>query len=267
LRPALVALAGLFTIAAIVVAVDALDRPGSEPAPTTSVASQPPASSTPVPQPTLQPTPRLTTPETLPMQRPIHGPLIGREPGPPSAILDETGWPRGAVGPLVIYAREDQYIEIVTFDLGARREVALFRAPRVLRPQFKIAGSAILVRFSDSLWSYGFDGSGGRELLKVPEGHSLERFVPNPAGSLVAVNHRDGIGFDRENVLKLIEVESGDVLLDLVQSTIFEADEYVGVAGPDRWNEGGTLMSLRGFTYSESPGGSGTLSVDGDVTS
>lgn len=287
MRLALAATIGLAAAALILAAVLVTeaplppDEPGvavtstPRPAPTaaTAVASAPStATAAPVASPSAVPTPTRAAS--------LGAPLLAYEPGVRSGRLDANGWPRGAVGPLVVYRREveeelprdtsnrlvrgvDERSEIVTFDLGRGVEVAVVELDVAGLPLFRLVGSTLFVRTEHGLWTYRLDGSEGRQLLALTPSRYLERFEPNEDGSLVAVNFFWRTTLD-DNHLQVIDVESGDVILDLPQERADEAG-FRGTVGPDEWSSDGSTIALVGYTYSESPGGYGTVSLDGSL--
>ena len=234
------------SLLAAATALSLLACTSTEPTPTPEVTATATASASPTatPPPTPTPPPASATPTTTP---------------PPIELI--SGWPSGAIGPLVLYEHNvEGTAEVVVFDLGAGRSLNAIRFPDRQPGDIALGGASLFENRHDSLWIYQLDGT-ARELFRPLPGGYIERVVPSPDGSLVALNQGD---HSASNLIEVIDVERGEVILTASQEAATAAG-FIGVAGPDYWSQDQQRIALVGYIYSESHGGRGSLALDGTI--
>lgn len=216
--------------------------------PTSTLPAEEPA------PPTPSPTPRV--PEGFPVEAPAPDYAgIG--------LVD--GLPPDAVGPLVVYApvnigASDPEVTVTLFDAGAGIELAktTFASSSSVAPF--VVGDRLVVSFSRSLWSYALDGSDGRELLAGPR-LAAWTVTSSPNGRHIALTVFD----DDRSRLVILDSTEGSIEFELPSDDPRLTDVGEVTPQPTAWLDAETL----GFALADSPeslGGTGTVSLDGDVS-
>ncbi len=176
------------------------------------------------------------------------------------------------VGPLFIYMRgvgpNELTYEVVTYDLGAQKEVSSFQ-PGAEGQWIKaaLAGDKVVVSQGNQVVLYDLDGSNARVLREAPEGGGIIGIAVSPDATKLAVSESNGStgqDWSATTFIEFLDLLSGKEIRTIPQSDAgFQG--FVGQAWEMTWRDDGQGVVVQGATYSEQPGGTATVMLDGSV--
>lgn len=197
-------------------------------------------------------------------------------PEPVPTIELREGFPVDAAGPLLVYRKDaiegqgGPVYRIAVYDLGSERELGAFEiGSNSARTQdFVLAGRRIIVNLGHTLVSLSLAGDDERVLRTVPDADTFmpgyHRPLLSPDGTTLAVTEISGDEDHHVLHVLFLDAATGQELAAVEQSDdTFPA--FVGDAVPITWRDDGTGIVVRGYTYSERPGGLATVLLDGSV--
>jgi hypothetical protein len=166
-------------------------------------------------------------------------------------------------------------LEVVTYDIGAKRQLASFEVGKVgeYPTDVIIVGNKLAANLEQSIVLYNIDGSSPRELRAAPPGDSIIGVGASRDGTKLALAEQTDPLCDPQcrpyahiTSVVFLDVVSGQELLVVPQS----APGFAGFRGQAwvlTWRDDGKGVVVRGATYSEQPGGTATVLLDGSVRS
>ena len=164
-------------------------------------------------------------------------------------------------------------LAIATYDVSAKRQVASFEIGDVGEYPIDviIVGNKLAVNLEQRIVLYNLDGSDPRELRKALPGGSIIGVGASRDGTKLALAEQTGPLCDPEcrpyadvTSVVFLDVASGQELLVVPQSAPGFA-EFRGQAWVFTWRDDGKGVVVHGATYSEQPGGTATVLLDGSV--
>jgi len=201
----------------------------------------------------------------------------------PTASPGVSASPAPRTGPLLVYTKEVRMImaggrgwptlEVATYDVGAKRQLASFEVGKVGEYVLDVivVGNKAAANLQERIILYDLDGSNPRELRRAPAGGSIVGVGASRDGTMLALaeytdplcNPQCRPYADITSVV-FLDVASGRELLVVPQSTPGFAG-FRGQAAVITWRGDGRGVVVEGYTYSEAPGGTATVLLDGTV--
>jgi hypothetical protein len=193
-------------------------------------------------------------------------------------------------GPLFVYTRSIEQpdatghgrsvYEAVVYDVGARREFASFQPSDPNRHfELAIAGDKIVANLGSGVVRRDADGSNPMVLRQASSGGEIIEMSASRDGQRLAITESRpeegptptpgavvGQQEPRRQVTSVvvIDIATGEEIAAITQSPPgFEG--FVGQAGKITWRDDGQGVVVQGYTYSERPGGTATVMLDGSV--
>jgi hypothetical protein len=205
----------------------------------------------------------------------------GGSPGPEASVTAE--------GDLLVYShqigeesgasRVFPVLEVVIYDIGAKRGVSAFRVggANAYPLQIVFAGDRVVVNLETRIVAYALDGSDETVLRQAATGGSFIGIGASPDSTKLAYTEQTGPygsaqGPDGEYIspypavteIAVVSLDDGAELVRIPQSDPgFEG--YVGQAALVNWRHDNRGFTVSGYTYSEAPGGLATVMLDGSV--
>lgn len=202
---------------------------------------------------------------------------------PPTAVLSAIPSPHAAPGPSLVYTkrvgltdasgRRWPTLEVVTYDVGAKRELASFEVGKVGEYPVDVilAGDKVIVNLEQRIVLYNTDGSSRRELRTAPPGGHVIGIGASPDGSKLALAEQVARKCEPRcppyadiTSVAFLDVASGQELRAVPQSAPGFAG-FRGQAAVFTWRDDGTGAVVQGYTYSEAPSGTATVLLNGTV--
>ena len=192
-------------------------------------------------------------------------------------------------GPLLVYTRSIErpdetghgrsVYEAVVYDVGARGEFASFQ-PSEPNMHFvlAIARDMIVANLGSEVVRYDADGSNPMVLRKASSGGLIIEMGVSQDGQRLAMTEArpegpppaPGAVVNLEELWRqvtsvvVIDIATGEEIAAVLQSAPgFEG--FRGQAGGITWRDDGRGVVVQGYLYSESPGGTATVMLDGSV--
>jgi len=201
----------------------------------------------------------------------------------PTAALTASPSLTPATGPLLVYTKEVRQanagsrrwptLEVVTYDIGAKRQLASFEVGEVgeYPNNVIVVGNKLAANLEQRIVLYNLDGSDPRELRRAPAGGSIIGIGASRDGTKIALAEQTDPLCDPEcrpyadiTSVVFLDVVSGQELPVVPQSAPGFAD-FRGQAWVLTWRDDGEGVVVHGATYSEQPGGTATVLLDGSV--
>jgi len=183
-------------------------------------------------------------------------------------------------GPLLVYTKQVREtettdrlwpaIEVVTYDIGAKRKVASFEIGGVGEYPSEVvtAGNKIVANLEQRAVMYDIDGSSPRVLREAAPGGYVIGIGASADGTKLALTEAragaQGGDWVTGTDIVVLDIASGEEILTVQQSAPGFAG-FIGQAGTITWRDDGSGFVVQGYTYSEYPGGTSTVMLDGSV--
>lgn len=186
-----------------------------------------------------------------------------------------------ASAPLLVYADEVDaeddgsrhwpIVEVVTYDLRAKRLIAAFRVGKkgefAYSGGFELAGRSVVMNLEKRVVVANLDGSNQREIFRVPDGSVITTVSVSPDGAVVA------IGTEAEDLrdqslafLAFVDIKSGVEKTRIAEDVLTRAG-LSGTPGPAHWLADGSAVEVYGIAHRDGvPQFKVTARPDGTVT-
>ena len=133
--------------------------------------------------------------------------------------------------------------ELVVHDVGAG--LTLYVLTLGPRESARLAGHRLLFRANHSVWSTALDGGDRVQLWTTARNTAVERILPSPDSSQVALNivcqSESCPGFERPNHVYVVSAATGEWALRLDQDVDLPSD-FRGTAAPIGWIDDGRVV-------------------------
>jgi hypothetical protein len=194
--------------------------------------------------------------------------------GPEEAATPSPAATRAWTGPLLVYTRDVRSVDtssrisyahqVVTYDVGAKREIASLDGVQAI-----LAGDKIIARSGTQVVQYDIDGSNPRVLREAPEGGAITWVAVSADGTKIALTEEKERpspwkGWAEITSVVFLDVESGrEILVVPMSAPGFEG--FGWEAWHVIWRDDGKGVVLLGSSNSDMPGGTATVLLDGSV--